>query len=127
MLTYIYAAMIIFIVQLFSGTLTRFGPLGTSSLGEGLRGRDELAAPSPVNGRLERAKNNMIEALLIFMPLAILHQVSGDAPDQAMTGALVFVIARIVYIPAYASGILGIRTLVWGAGHIGLLMMALSL
>lgn len=127
MLTYIFAALIIFIVQLFAGTLTRFGPMGTSSLAEGLRGRDALADRSPVNGRLERAKDNMIEALVIFMPLAILHHLSGPVPDQAMTGALVFLVARVVYIPAYASGILGLRTAVWGVGHFGLLMMALCL
>ncbi len=127
MLTYIYAAMILFVVQLFSGTLTRFGPMGTSSFADGLGGRDSLSDCSPINARLERAKNNMIEALLLFLPLAILHQVNGDIPDQAMTGALVFLIARILYVPAYASGIIGLRTLVWGVGHFGLLMMALCL
>jgi len=124
---YIFAVMILLIVQAMSSTLTRFGPMGNNSLTAGLGGRDTLEDRTPINGRLERAKDNLLEALPLFMPLAILHQVSGAVPDQAMTGALVFLIARIVYIPAYVSGITGVRTLVWAAGHAGLLMMALCL
>lgn len=124
---YIFAVMILLIVQAMASSLTRFGPMGTNSIAEGLGGRDNLQDRSPINGRLERAKDNLLEALPIFMPLAILHAVNGPAPDQAITGAMIFLIARIIYVPAYASGITGVRTLVWGVGHAGLLVMALAL
>ena len=126
MTVYISAVLILFIVQTFSSALTQFGPMGNNSIAAGLGGRDELADRSPISARLERAKANMMEALPIFLTLALLHVMNGPAPELALNGALIFLIARIVYIPAYASGIIGVRTAVWGVGHAGLLMMALA-
>ncbi len=69
----------------------------------------------------------MEEALFFFLPLAILLIVTGKADGMGLTGALVFVIARAAYLPAYYVGVTGLRTLVWFAGVIGLIMMVLRL
>jgi len=41
----------------------------------------------------------------------------------AVTGATIFLIARIVYVGLYMAGVPVIRTLVWGASWVGLAMM----
>jgi uncharacterized MAPEG superfamily protein len=41
-----------------------------------------------------------------------------------VTGAWVFLIARVLYVPIYMSGVSVVRTLTWAAGLAGLLMMA---
>jgi uncharacterized MAPEG superfamily protein len=38
-------------------------------------------------------------------------------------GAVVWIVARIVYLPLYLSGIIVVRTLCWSISIIGLLMM----
>jgi len=35
----------------------------------------------------------------------------------------VFFVARLLYVPAYLSGVVGIRTLIWIASVVGLVMM----
>jgi uncharacterized MAPEG superfamily protein len=39
-------------------------------------------------------------------------------------GAVVFVVARIVYWPIYLAGIPGLRTAVWTVGVVGLAVLA---
>jgi len=46
---------------------------------------------------------------------------------RASLGAMVFVLARAVYIPAYLAGVPALRTAVYGVSMFGLLMMLLAL
>lgn len=124
---YILAVLILFIVQTFSSALTHYGPLGVDSITDALGPRDNPSDRTVISSRLDRARANMMEALPVFLPLALLHEMRGDVPEAALTGAMVFLIARVVFMFAYASGIMGLRTLVWLVGHGGLLMMALAL
>jgi uncharacterized MAPEG superfamily protein len=90
-------------------------------------GPRDKAPPMPVaGGRLERAFRNMIEAILIFIPLALLAEIQGGADGLAKAGAAVFFLARVLYIPAYVSGALGIRSAIWLIGHTGLIMLAIA-
>jgi uncharacterized MAPEG superfamily protein len=68
----------------------------------------------------------MIEAILIFIPLALLAEIQGGAGGLAKAGAAVFFFARVLYIPAYVSGVLGIRSAIWVIGHAGLVMVAIA-
>ena len=68
----------------------------------------------------------MREALPLFLGLAMLAFASGK-PDEAANGAALFAAARVLYIPAYASGLPVLRSLIWLAGMGGLLMMAIAL
>ena len=51
----------------------------------------------------------------------------GTAAAMALTGGWVFFIARVVYVPLYLAGIPVLRTLAWGAGWVGLVMMLIPL
>lgn len=97
------------------------GPQITAALGP----RDE-APPIPVwGGRLERAFRNMMEARFLFIPLALLAEMQPAAHELAARGAALFLVA--IYVPAYVSGVPGLRSIARGIGHAGLLMMVCAL
>lgn len=89
--------------------------------------RDERPAGSVMSARAERALHNLAESLPYFLVLALLvlhKQVDGGL---ATTGAMVFFCARVAYVPAYLSGVLGIRSLCWTIGWVGLGMMVTAI
>lgn len=88
-----------------------------------MRAKDNAPELSVMGGRATRAQSNMMESLVIFLALALLAEIKG-APDQAVTGAMIFFIGRALYVPAYMVGIFGVRTLMWSIGFVGLGMMA---
>lgn len=92
----------------------------------GVSNRDNVPEATPLGGRAERAAANSIEALLLFMPLALVAQLAGIA-DEALLGATVFIWARVAYLPIYLAGIIYVRSLVWGVGVAGLAMMVMAL
>ena len=69
----------------------------------------------------------MHEALPVFLALALLNLIVGTAGPLAVNGAIVFLVARILYLPAYLSGIVAVRTLLWTVGWVGLVMMLIPL
>jgi uncharacterized MAPEG superfamily protein len=48
---------------------------------------------------------------------------SGDSTGWGLTGAWLWLVCRLVYIPLYLAGIPYIRSLVWVGSLIGLLVM----
>lgn len=92
----------------------------------GLSNRDDVPEATLLGGRAERAAANSIEALLLFVPLALVAQLAGSA-EQVLLGATVFLWARIAYLPIYLVGIVYLRSIVWAIGIVGLAMMAMEL
>ena len=86
--------------------------------------RDNPPDMSVVAARLDRAKNNMLEALPFFLGLALLALAKGVETRQVVYGAATFLIARIAYVPAYVSGVPMLRSAVWLIANAGLLAMA---
>jgi uncharacterized MAPEG superfamily protein len=96
-------------------------------LKENLGNRDHVRPYTTLGARAVRALANMQEAMPVFLGLALLNMiVAPDAPD-AITGAWIFLIARVIYVPVYLSGVSVLRTLVWAGGLVGLLIMAAPL
>lgn len=121
--TIILLVLALYMVQLFLQETSRFG----FDLWRIMGNRDNLPEVSVVAGRPERAKNNMLEALPIFLALALLALVKSGDTSNAAHAALIFLIARVIYVPAYVSGVPMLRSLVWLVGIAGLVMMALTL
>lgn len=121
--TIILLVLALYMVQLFLQETSRFGFDLWGIVGN----RDKLPEMSVVAGRLDRAKNNMLEALPMFLALALLALVKGRDTGEVAHAALVFLIARVVYVPAYVSGIPMLRSLVWLVGVASLVAMALPL
>ena len=71
-------------------------------------------------GRAKRALDNYIENFVPFvaLDLALIATQHGEG-----WGAALWVIARLLYLPAYVLGWLYVRTALWGVSLIGLLAM----
>jgi uncharacterized MAPEG superfamily protein len=121
----VYATILTFIAILL-GAFLRNREWTAEGLRIGLSNRQHLPEPTPLGGRAERCAANSIEALLLFAPLALAAELSGLGAE-ALLGAQLFLIARVVYIPVYLAGIVYVRSLVWGVGVAGMAMMVLAL
>ncbi|QDC01439.1 MAPEG family protein [Mesorhizobium sp. 8] len=78
-------------------------------------------------GRLKRALENLLETYPAFVALALALAVTGKTGGIAATGAWIWLIARIVYVPLYAFGVPAVRTLAWCVSVVGLVMMLFRL
>lgn len=88
--------------------------------------RDERREPTGMAGRLYRAFNNMIEALVFFTLAVVVVTLGGVASPATALAAKIFLVARIAYIPAYACGIPLLRSVVWGVGFVATTFMVLQ-
>ncbi len=86
--------------------------------------RDEQKKPSGVfAGRADRAFANFRETYPAFIGLALSLAIVGDLTGWGLTGAWMWLVCRIVYIPLYLAGIPYVRSLVWLGSLAGLLVM----
>ena len=77
-------------------------------------------------GRLDRAYRNFYETFAFFVAAVLIVQVTGRHSDLSALGARLYVIARVIYVPIYAAGIVGLRSLVWLASMAGLALVLYS-
>lgn len=129
MVLIILLVLALFVVQTLLPASFRFlagGDVG-ARLATALGPRDNPPAQSVHGARAERALANMQEALPVFLALALMNMIVGTSAELAILGATVFLVARILYVPAYLLGIPGLRTLIWLGGWVGLIMMLLPL
>ncbi|AUC52492.1 MAG: MAPEG family protein [Sagittula sp.] len=74
-------------------------------------------------GRAQRALNNHFEGLILFSiaVMVVTYSDIGDAFTAA--AALVYLAARILYVPAYLFGWTPWRSLIWFAGFLATVFM----
>lgn len=88
--------------------------------------RDQPPDLSGAGGRLYRAFNNHFEALILFT-IAVVVVTLGEQSSAVTRGcAWAYLAARVLYIPAYVSGILYLRTAVWTVGFVATVIMILA-
>jgi len=92
------------------------GALGQVGMGYLLSSRDEHRTLTGITGRLDRALANSITAMALFAPAILLLAVRNEFSAATLTAAQVFLLARLIYVPAYALGLTGVRTLLWLVG-----------
>lgn len=114
-----WAAMILFaqFVLMAVAVNMQLGPKWTSGP------RDEPRELSGMAGRLKRAFDNMLEGVLIFTVAVVVVTLGDAATAQTALAAKIFVIARIAYVPAYASGVPLLRSVIWGVGFFACVFM----
>ena len=113
----------LFVLQtLLPGPLPRAAPPtgAKGKLAENLGNRDHMRPLTVVGERAARALANMHEALPVFLALALLNMIVGTAAGMAMTGATMFLIARVLYVAVYMAGVPVVRTLIWAVSWVGL-------
>jgi uncharacterized MAPEG superfamily protein len=112
----------LFVAQTLLAPTLRYlaaGPGVADRLWVALGPRDVQPPETPGSSRAARALVNLQEALPVFLTVALLHVVRGTG-DAAAAWALAFLVARVLYVPAYLSGVRGLRSLVWSSGWVGL-------
>ena len=87
--------------------------------------RDQGNAPhGRLAGRADRALRNFQETFPAFVLLAVMLMVLQRADGVGLLGALIWLVARGVYLPLYLTGVPYLRTLVWLVSLAGLSLMA---
>lgn len=88
--------------------------------------RDEAKALKGAGGRLHRAFNNHIEGLVLFAVAVIVIELGQAGSEATAMAAWIYLGARVAYVPAYVSGIPGLRSGIWmiGAGATFFMLMA---
>jgi uncharacterized MAPEG superfamily protein len=74
-------------------------------------------------GRLDRAFANFKETFPFFAVAVIMAAVLGRHSNMTVWGAQLYLAARIIYLPLYAMGVPLLRTLVWIASIVGIVMV----
>ncbi|WP_413870567.1 MAPEG family protein [Albidovulum sp.] len=92
------------------------GAMGQAGMGYLLSSRDEHRTLTGITGRLDRALTNSITAMALFAPAVLLLALRDGFGHASLLAAQVFLVARVLYVPAYGLGLTGVRTLLWLAG-----------
>ena len=109
------------IVHLFAAVRVKTRQYGTKW---NMGARDEeLPPPDPIVGRLARAQANFYESFPIMAAAILIVSVAHLETRWTAIGALLWLAARIVYLPLYAFGVRGVRTLAWLASLVGIVMV----
>ena len=96
---------------------------GNTNLKYLLSSRDISSNPSIYAQRANRASRNLLETLPIFVGITILSLIREVDTSSI---ALVWLMLRAIYIPIYILGISYIRTGIWAASLICLILMGLK-
>lgn len=107
--TNVLLVLALYVLQLFLQETSRF----KFHVGAIVGNRDSLPQASLIASRLDRAKDNLREALPLFLGLSLLAIVNGADTVISTRAATVFLVARIAYVPAYVSGLPWIRSIIW--------------
>jgi len=124
-LTYLAWILVLALVQIFAAGLARTQQYG-AKWNAGARDKDP-GPLKPVPGRLLRAQHNLFETLPLFaaavLIAAVTHKTGGAL---TLWGARLYVWGRVVYLPLYALGVPGLRTLVWLVSTAGLVLVIVA-
>jgi uncharacterized MAPEG superfamily protein len=88
----------------------------------------DLPPPSvtPITARLQRAFGNFRETFVYFaVAVLVVTSMAKNSPGSAL-GAQLYFWSRVAYVPVYAAGIPVLRTLIWAASIVGLVMVLLA-
>jgi len=117
----LFCATALGIVQLLIAVLASVGGRGMPwAIGP----RDEAgAALGKIGGRLERAYRNFLETFPLFAAAVLLAHALDRSNGASVLGAQIYIWARLIYIAAYVIAIPFLRTIVWLAALVGIVMV----
>ena len=98
-------------VNLEVGTSKTLSPRDSKRLGGPLQ--DQVSVRT---GRLIRAMNNHFEALAFFTIAVVVVSLSGQSSGFTALCAWTYLLARVLYIPAYVYGWVPWRSVIWAVG-----------
>ncbi len=81
---------------------------------------------SQTTARLQRALNNHFEALILFTLAVVVVTLGQQSDTTTRTAAWVYLVARVLYVPAYAYGWRPWRSAIWFAGFLATMVMIVA-
>ena len=122
------------LTALAAAALVQFASLGVfgyyvrsqGNLGYQTGNRD---TPPPHTGkaaRAQRAMANHTENLILFAIAVVVVTLGDQGTAFTATCAWLYVLARILYVPAYVFGLGPLRGAIWGLGWVATLLMILA-
>ena len=84
---------------------------------------EELPPPRPIVGRLDRAQANFFETFPLMIAAVLIVSAAGLNNANTALGAMLWLAARVVYLPLYALGVPYLRTLAWAVALAGIVMV----
>lgn len=82
-----------------------------------------LPPPSPLVGRMKRAQANFLETFPIAAAAILVVEAGGLNSFWTAAGAVLWLAARLLYLPVYAIGIPGWRSALFASSIIGIGLM----
>ena len=124
-LSMLVIAVILGFAQLFLAIQVITGERGTAwNIGP----RDETPPlKGKLGGRLDRAFKNFMETFPFFAAVVLIAATTGKHSALTAGGAELYVAARILYVPLYALGTTGLRTLAFLGATAGIVMVIVAL
>jgi uncharacterized MAPEG superfamily protein len=89
-------------------------------------GTDLRARLSPRAGRLVRALDNHFEGLVLFTLAVTVVTLSSQSSGLTAACGWIYLAARVLYVPAYAFGLVPWRSVVWLVGFAATVAMLLA-
>ena len=124
-LTIIAWGMILLLVHIFAAAHVKTKQYGAKW---NMGARDESLPPlNAMAGRLARAQANFMETLPIAIVALIGVVVAGRTSEWTALGGWIWLASRVVYLPLYAVGVPVVRTIIFMASLVGLLMVRRTL
>jgi uncharacterized MAPEG superfamily protein len=118
------AAILLAVVQITIASVLTLRQLGGEWV---LSPRDTPREVTGLSGRFVRAHRNLLEIFPQFAAALFVVHVAHAADALTVIGAWTFVVARVLYVPAYAFGPPGIRPLSWTAAQAGIFIILADL
>jgi len=106
------------IVHIFAATRAKTAQYGTK-WNVGVRD-EELPPLNPLAGRLARAQANFFETFPVMIAAVAIVSIADLETRWTAIGALLWLGARVVYLPLYAFGVPVVRTLTFMVSVVGI-------
>jgi uncharacterized MAPEG superfamily protein len=88
--------------------------------------RDRMVELTGTAGRLQRAMNNHFEGLILFTIAVVVVTTGDQSRTLTQSCATLYLIARILYIPAYVWGLAPWRSVIWSVGLLATVVMLIA-
>lgn len=90
--------------------------------------RDADLQPTGIAARLDRAQRNFLETFPIFVAAVLtLEVLDGTGGWLSVSGCVIYLICRSLYLPLYAFGLPWVRTFSWNAATAGLVLVMVAI
>lgn len=115
------------LIMLLTGSTLRSKMWTAEGIAAGFGNREGESKAEGVAGRADRAANNMLEGMVMFIAVMVAARYEGGHAARVELGATVFFYARLVYWLVYLAGIPYLRTAVWGVSLAGIVIIGAAI